>query len=222
MRQLHSLKAVSLAVGESVKSVLVGIGQIVSLEVFRFDCDGHEETPNLFAGISCVAHELILTGAKTRRLPKGFGSISSLRALSLVEFPLLETLPDDLGTLSSLERLTIEDWNMLESLPESLGQVSSLKETRIESCKRLKTLPESLGKSSLAQPALPQGDQSNELRRRAEELSQRKTQQEMGLIVEGCSLLNDSVLESLGWMLVCYDEGNVYRRKSCIVDSAPR
>ncbi|CAM6102487.1 unnamed protein product [Calypogeia fissa] len=214
--ELHSLTDLTLALGKNARSLLERVGQISFLKRFEFDCDGHAETPSLFAHLSSFAHELSLTGRKTRMLPGGLGSLSSLKELSLRKLTIMKTLPDELGKLCSLERLTIRWCTALESLPDSLGEVASLKEVRLEYCERLMTLPACLGtvgRPFSTQQALEEGHQSGELKGQAEESPHTKKTEAMQLIVRRCPLLDDSVLNSLGWMFMFSTfSGRFYRR----------
>jgi Leucine-rich repeat (LRR) protein len=62
---------------------------------------------------------------KVDSLPDSFGSLKSLRKLSLLHSP-IELLPESFGELSSLEELKLRCCEKLTALPESFGGVRNL------------------------------------------------------------------------------------------------
>ncbi|KAL3500701.1 hypothetical protein ACH5RR_039794 [Cinchona calisaya] len=70
-----------------------------------------------------------------------YSSSSTLRQLTLVGSPHIESLPDQLQYLTSLTCLSLQGFGGIEALPDWLGNLAYLEWLELWKCKKLRYLP---------------------------------------------------------------------------------
>ncbi|XP_057856507.2 disease resistance protein Roq1-like [Cryptomeria japonica] len=109
----------------------------------RLDVEFHGSTlSNEFCGLQSLEN-LRLDSQVLSSLPDGFGNLTRLRNISLINCEQLCILPDSFSQLIHLEVLLLVSCEILSSLPGGFGNLTSLKRISLTNNKQLRILPDS-------------------------------------------------------------------------------